>query len=112
MEACIVICRTFKPSERRGKVLFINAVDEVTRERSMSFLKPEHQERIADAYHAFIDVPGFARVGTVEEIRINDGNLSVNGTKAIGAMFSPRKYGSRKTKLKCITRLTHDPDPF
>ncbi len=62
MEACIVICRTSKPPERRGKVLFINAVDEVTRERSMSYLKPEHQERIADAYHAFMDIPGFARL--------------------------------------------------
>ncbi len=48
MEACIVICRMDKPAARRGKVLFINAVDEVTRERSMSYLKPEHQQRIAD----------------------------------------------------------------
>lgn len=47
MEACIVICRTSKPPERRGKVLFINAVGEVARERSTSFLKPEHQERTA-----------------------------------------------------------------
>ena len=29
MEACIVICRTQKPAERRGKVLFIDAVHEV-----------------------------------------------------------------------------------
>jgi len=33
MEACIVVCRTSKPPERRGKVLFINAVNEMTRER-------------------------------------------------------------------------------
>ena len=77
MEACIVICRTSKPSERRGKVLFINAVDEVTRERSTSFLKPEQQERIADAYHDFKDIEGFAKVALLEEIRANDGNLSI-----------------------------------
>jgi type I restriction enzyme M protein len=77
MEACIVICRSQKPSERQGKVLFINAVDEVTRERSTSFLKPEHQERIADAYHAFVDIPGFAHVAALEKIRLNDGNLSI-----------------------------------
>lgn len=77
MEACIVICRKNKPMERRGRVLFINAVDEVTRERSMSYLKPEHQERIADAYHAFADVDGFAKVATLDEIRANDGNLSI-----------------------------------
>jgi type I restriction enzyme M protein len=77
MEACIVICRLDKPAARRGKVLFINAVDEVTRERSMSTLKPEHQQRIADTYHAFADVDGFAKVATLNEIRANDGNLSI-----------------------------------
>jgi type I restriction enzyme M protein len=77
MEACIVVCRTSKPPERCGKVLFINAVEEVTRERSMSYLKPEHQERIANAYHAFTDIPGLARVATLDEIHINDGNLSI-----------------------------------
>ena len=53
MEACVVICRNNKPAKRRGQVIFIDAVNEVTRERSMSYLKPEHQGRVADAYHAF-----------------------------------------------------------
>ena len=77
MEACVVICRTRKPLERRGKVLFINAVDEVTRQRSMSFLEPEHQQRIAEAYHAFADIPGFARPAALDEIRANEHNLSI-----------------------------------
>jgi type I restriction enzyme M protein len=77
MEACIVVCRTSKVPERRGRVLFINAVDEVTRERSMSYLKPEHLERIANAYHNFKDVEGFAKVASVDEICLNDGNLSI-----------------------------------
>jgi type I restriction enzyme M protein len=77
MEACVVICRKDKPAKRRGHVIFIDAVNEVTRERSMSYLKPEHQGRVADAYHAFKDVEGFAKVATLEEIRANDGNLSI-----------------------------------
>ncbi len=77
MEACIVICRNQKPPERRGKVLFINAVDEVTRERSMSFLKPEHQERITNAYYTFADQASFAHVAMLEEIRSNEDNLSI-----------------------------------
>ncbi len=48
-----------------------------TRERSMSYLKPEHQERVADAYHAFKDVEGFAKVASLADIRANDGNLSI-----------------------------------
>jgi type I restriction enzyme M protein len=77
MEACVVICRKNKPAKRRGQVIFIYAVNEVTRERSMSYLKPEHQDRVADAYHAFKDVEGFARVASLAEIRANDGNLSI-----------------------------------
>ncbi|MDX9956719.1 MAG: class I SAM-dependent DNA methyltransferase [Anaerolineae bacterium] len=77
MEACVVICRRQKPAARRGKVLFIDAVNEVTRERSMSYLLPEHQQRIAEAYHTFQDIPGFAKVAPLDEIRANDGNLSI-----------------------------------
>src|SRR5690349_6975281 len=63
---------------QRGQVIFIGAVnEEVTHERSMSYLNPEHQERIADAYHAFQDIQGFANVATLYEIRANEGNLSV-----------------------------------
>jgi len=58
-------------------VIFIDAVNEVTRERSMSYLKPEHQGRVADAYHAFKDVEGFAKVASLADIRANDGNLSI-----------------------------------
>ena len=77
MEACVVICRNNKPAKRRGHVIFIDAVNEVTRERSMSYLKPEHQGRVADAYHAFKDVEGFAKVASLADIRANDGNLSI-----------------------------------
>jgi len=77
MEACVVICSNNKPAQRRGKVIFIDAVNEVTRERSMSYLKTEHQSRVADAYHDFKDIEGFAKVASLEEIRTNNGNLSI-----------------------------------
>jgi type I restriction enzyme M protein len=77
MEACVVICRTRKPADRQGKILFIDAVHEVARERAQSFLKPEHQRRILAAYRAFADEPGFAKVATVEEVLHKDGNLSI-----------------------------------
>ena len=77
MEACVVICRAEKPPERRGRVLLIDAVNEIARERAYSFLKPEHQQRIADAYHAFTDQPGFARVAELEQIAANGHSLSI-----------------------------------
>ena len=69
MEACAVICRTDKPKERSGMILFINAVGEVTRERAQSFLTNEHVEHIVEAYNNFKDETGFACVATPEEIR-------------------------------------------
>ena len=78
MEACVVICRTQKALERRGRILFIDAVHEVVRERAQSFLKPDHQERILMAYQAFADEPGFAKVASIEEVLANEGNLSIS----------------------------------
>lgn len=77
MEACIVICRSSKPKNRQGKVLFINAVDEVTRQQSQSFLTEAHISRIVDAYRAFKDVDGFAAVATVDQLRSNQANLNI-----------------------------------
>jgi len=77
MEACVVICRSRKPADRQGKILFIDAVHEVARERAQSFLKPEHQRRILGAYQAFADDPGFAKVATIAGVLQKNGNLSI-----------------------------------
>ncbi len=83
MEACVVVCRTQKPKNMRGKILFINAVNEVTRERAQSFLTDEHLQRVVRAYRDFKDEPGFTRVVPIEEIRAKEGSLNI--TLYIGA---------------------------
>jgi type I restriction enzyme M protein len=77
MEACVVICRSKKRAPDKGKILFIDAVAEVARERAQSILRPEHQQRILDAYRAFDDNPGFAAVATTDAVLANGGNLSI-----------------------------------
>ncbi len=77
MESCILVCNRNKPVARRGKVIFIDALNEVTRERAQSFLKPEHQQRILQACQAFKDESGFAKVATLADIAANAGNLSI-----------------------------------
>jgi type I restriction enzyme M protein len=77
MEACVVVCRMHKPPERRGRVLFVNAVAEVTRERAQSFLEREHINKIVAAYREFQEIPGFTRVATAEQIRASGANLSI-----------------------------------
>jgi type I restriction enzyme M protein len=77
MESCIVICNRNKTVAREGKVIFIDAVSEVTRERAQSLLTPAHQQRIVRAYKEFANVPGFAKVATLDEINGNAANLSI-----------------------------------
>lgn len=68
MEAVVVTLRANKPVEHQGKVLFINAVNEVAREQAQSFLRESHQHRILEAYRAFEPQDGFAAVATLDQI--------------------------------------------
>jgi type I restriction enzyme M protein len=77
MESCIVVCSRRKPAAHKGKVLFIDALNEVTRERAQSSLKPEHQQRILHAFRSFTDEPGFAKVASLAEIAGNGSSLSI-----------------------------------
>ncbi len=77
MEACIMICRTNKTPENRGKVLFINAVKEVTRKNAESFLEDEHITKIANAYDDYESIPRFAKKATIKDIENNGYSLSI-----------------------------------
>lgn len=52
-------------------------MNEVARERAMSFLKAEHQARIEGAYRAFVDEEGFAKVASLREIAEQGFSLSI-----------------------------------
>ncbi|MEQ9455612.1 MAG: class I SAM-dependent DNA methyltransferase [Phycisphaeraceae bacterium] len=77
MEACVVVCRSKKRKALKGKILFIDAVAEVARERAQSFLRTAHQDRILAAYQAFEDDPGFAAVVSIEDVLAKGGSLSI-----------------------------------
>jgi type I restriction enzyme M protein len=102
MEACVVVCRTRKATERRGKILFINAVEEVTRERAQTFLEEGHMKRIVSAYEAFTDIDGFARVVDLDEIRAKDSNLNIVSyvRPAMAIASDGRVHGSLKVSLE------------
>jgi len=77
MEACIVICRTSKQPDRRGKVLFINAVKEVVRKNAQSYLEDEHIAHITSAYDQFTDEEKYAKVATLADIAEKDYSLNI-----------------------------------
>ncbi|MCA9974253.1 MAG: N-6 DNA methylase, partial [Anaerolineales bacterium] len=95
MEACVLVCRSQKPPKRQGKVLFIDAVNEIARERAMSYLRPEHQQKIEAAYTAFANDPAFAKAATLAEIAEKEYSLSI--PLYVKRMQENGKNGSEKS---------------
>lgn len=77
MEACIMICRTNKPADRKGKVLLINAINDVTRKNSQSFLEDDHIKKIAECYNSFSDMEGYSKVVSIIDLQDNSFSLSI-----------------------------------
>lgn len=77
MEACIVICRANKPTNRRGKVLFINAKHEVTRKNAQSYLEQDHIDKIANTYFDFAEIDGFSAIADIKTIKEHQSKLSI-----------------------------------
>lgn len=78
MEACVLVCNKGKRKDRQGKVLFINAVNEVKRESAFSFLTGDQISKIYQAYVDFKNTNGFTAVATIKDVLLNDGNMSIS----------------------------------
>ena len=78
MEACLLICRTKKSAERKGKILFINAVDEVKKDKTISTLEDHHIDKIFKAYKEYKNIEGFAKVVSNEDILKNGATLNIS----------------------------------
>ena len=78
MEACLLITNNNKPKERKGKVLFINAVDQVKQEKTMAFLEQHHIDKIFKAYKACTDIENFSSLVNKEDVLEKNGNMAMN----------------------------------
>jgi type I restriction enzyme M protein len=83
MEACVIFCHAAKPAERRGKLLFINAVNEYGRDQNLSMLRPPNVDRILSAYRDWPSEATIARMVDNGEVLANGGNLNIE-------MYVPR----------------------
>ncbi len=78
MESCLVISKTNKPANTKGKVLFINASDLVRKEKTISYLDDAHIAAIYEAYRDFMNKEGLASVVNVDEVITNRSSLNIN----------------------------------
>jgi type I restriction enzyme M protein len=77
MESCLLVTTMNKPKNRKGKILFIDAKDELRVEKTLAWLENKHIKKISDAYWNFRDVDGFASVVDIADILELQGNLSI-----------------------------------
>ena len=74
---CIMVFKQDKTENKRGKVLFIDASDQIRVGRAQNFLEDEHLNQIFDWYQNYEDVENFVKVASKEEIIENDYNLNI-----------------------------------
>ena len=92
MVSCLLITNKNKKENRKGKILFIQAVNEVRNEKTISYLDPQHIERIHNAYLDFKSEKAFSKIVSNEEI-LEDKNarlsvqLYVSENKIENAVF-------------------------
>ncbi len=72
MVSCLLITNKNKSDERKGKVLFIQAVDEVRKEKTMSYLDDEHIRKIHDTYTNFREIPSFSCIADNDDIVLDE----------------------------------------
>ncbi|WP_267291836.1 type I restriction-modification system subunit M [Mycobacterium hackensackense] len=99
LAACVLILRHDKPSDRQGKVLFINGEGLMKKGRNQNTLEPEHAHELFEVYRDFADSDGRARVVGVDEIEANDFSLNVP------LYVAPADAGEKLTLEQALTNL-------
>jgi type I restriction enzyme M protein len=72
-----MVFRQNKAAEKKGKVLFIDASDQIRTGRAQNFLEPEHVERIHNWLRDSADVENYVKLATMDELAENDFNLNI-----------------------------------
>ena len=77
LAACVMVFKQNKETDKKGKVLFIDASDQIRVGRAQNFLEPNHVQQIYDWYKSYVDVENYVKVATLDELQENDFNLNI-----------------------------------
>ena len=92
MTSCLLITNNNKTQDRKGNVLFIQAVDEVRKEKTISYLDEHHIKKIHSAYLNYETLSGFSKVIKNEDILADKNTrlsvqLFVEDKESVGLRF-------------------------
>jgi len=77
LAACVMVFQQNKAPEKKQKVLFIDASDQIRVGRAQNFLEPVHVKQIYDWYQAYGDIQNYVKVATLDDLKENDYNLNI-----------------------------------
>ena len=77
LAACVMVFKQLKEEEKRDKVLFIDASEQVRVGRAQNFLEKGHVSQIYDWFQGYQDVENYVKVASLEDIQENDFNLNI-----------------------------------
>jgi len=83
----ILVINRNKPTERKNKILFINAIHDFHFDKQRNVLRPEHIQKIVKEFQSFSDQEGYCRVCSLEEVEEN------------GFILDVRRYVRQKREL-------------
>lgn len=77
LAACVMVFKQNKTPDKKQKVLFINASDQVRVGRAQNFLEPEHVKRIHSWYTDYVDVENYVKIASIDDLIENEYNLNI-----------------------------------
>ena len=77
LAASVLVFKQNKEASKKGKVLFIDASDQVRVGRAQNFLEEENVNQIFNWYNSYEDVENYVKVATMDDIKENDYNLNI-----------------------------------
>jgi type I restriction-modification system DNA methylase subunit len=77
LAVCVMVFKQNKDADKKGKVLFIDASDQIRVGRAQNFLEPEHVQQIYDWFQNYNDVENYVKVVTHDDLKENDFNLNI-----------------------------------
>jgi len=78
MEAMVLVGNTNKAKARKGKVLFIDGLQECVQDTNNAYLNEDHIQRMFRAFEDYVDIPHFAAVVTNEVLLENKASMNVH----------------------------------
>lgn len=77
LAACVLVFKQNKEPEKKNKVLFIDASEQIRTGRAQNFLEPRHVGQIYQWYQAYENVENFVKLAELNDLEENDFNLNI-----------------------------------